>query len=113
MAKYPDLVPERLCKTPITVTIYTEELTEDGAPVEIVNRTLNCNYQDGGQMVMTGTQEYVRISGSAYFYRDPFPEVSNITSGEVEIFGEKRKIEQGIKSRNPDGTVNFTQLRLM
>lgn len=113
MAKYPNLVPKRLCKTPIEVTVYSEDLTEYGAPIEIIETNLLCNYQDGGQMVINKEQEYVRISGSAYFYGDPFPEVSNITSGEVYIFGEKRKIEQGIKSRNPDGTVNFTQLRLL
>ena len=114
MASYPQLVPKRLCKTPITVTIYGEGLTESGAPIVLVDEALlYCNYQDGGKAIMTNEQKYVRISGSAYFNGDPFPYIPNITGGEVVIFGEKRKIEQGIKGRNPDGTVNFVQLRLM
>ena len=113
MAKWPELVPKRLCKTPISVTIYGEGLTETGAPVEITNTDLLCNYQDSGKAIMTGEQKYVRISGSAYFNGDPFPNISNITGGTVVIFGEERKIDKGIKGRNPDGTVNFVQLRLM
>ena len=62
---------------------------------------------------MTNNQKYIRISGNAYFNGDPFPDVTNITGGYVIIFDEERKIEQGKKHRDPDGTVNFTQLRLM
>ena len=113
MAKYPELVPKWMCKTPIGVTLYGEGLDEDGAPEVRANVRLYCNYQDGGNAVMTNDQKYVRISGSAYFNGDPFPTISNIAGGYVEIFGETRKIDQGRKSRNPDGTVNFTQLRLL
>lgn len=113
MATYPKLVPPWLCKTPISVTIYGEGLTETGAPYTIADSDLLCNYQDGGQAVMTTEQKYVRISGSAYFDGDPFPEIENITGGDVVIFGEERKIQQGIKNRNPDGTVNNVRLLLM
>lgn len=113
MAKYPELIPSWVCTTPIKVTIYSEDLSKYGEPITIGDKELLCNYQDGGQMVMTSDQEYVRISGSAYFNGDPFPEISNITAGEVVIFGESRKIEQGIKNRNPDGTVNNVRLRLL
>lgn len=114
MATYPQLVPKRLCKTPITVTIYGEDLTESGGPQIVVDSaSLLCNWQDGGHAVMTNEQKYIRISGKAYFNGDPFPDVSNITAGEVVIFGESRKIHEGIKGRNPDGTVNFVELRIM
>ena len=111
--KYPSLVPDKLCKTPIRVVIESEELTERGAPIILVDADLYCNYQDSGRTVMTNEQTYVRISGNAYFNGDPFPSIPNIVGGHVVIFGEEREIEQGIKNRNPDGTVNNTQLRLM
>ena len=113
MAKWPDLVPVRLCKTPIHVEIDAEGWDRDGAPVKAFIGDLLCNFQDGGQTAVNSEQEYIRTRGSAYFHGDPFPEIANITGGWVKVFEEERKIEQGIKGRNPDGTVNFVQLRLL
>ena len=113
MAKYPELVPKSLCKTPIEVSIYEEGLTKTGKPKTALTKSLFCNYQDKGETVVNKEQEYVRINGSAYFNGDPFEEVPNITGGEVVIFGVRRKIEQGIKNRNPDGTVNNVRLLLL
>lgn len=113
MARYPNLVPPHLCKTPIDVYIDGEDLTPDGGPIQVVVKGLKCNYQDGGQTIINNEQEYVRISGNAYFSGDPFPQINHITQGKVEIFGEFRKIEQGRKHRNPDGTVNFTQIMIL
>lgn len=112
MATYPQLVPKALCKTPINVTIYGEGLTKTGSPVKIVVNDLMCNYQDGGSAVMTNEQKYVRISGRAYFNGDPFPEVANITGGEVFVHNKTRLIESGRKGRNPDDTVNFVEINL-
>ena len=113
MAKWPELVPKRLCKVPITVRLYEEGWDEDGAPIEATSADLLCNYQDKGETIVTNDQEYVRISGSAYFNGDPFPEMPNLTGGTVTIFNNERKIVQGEKGRNPDGTVNVTRLRLL
>lgn len=115
MAKWPDLVPKRLCKVPIHVALEQEGYDEDGAPVIALEADLLCNYQDKGQTVINSEQEYVKISGSAYFHGDPFPTITNIVGGWVHIFNEDepRKIESGEKGRNPDGTVNFTRIRIM
>ena len=111
--RYPQLVPKRLCKTPISVTVQGEGLTKTGAPITLIVEELKCNFQDGGQWVINDDQKYVRTSGSAYFNGDPFPSIPNITGGTVIVHGEERKVERGIKGRNPDGTVNFVQLRLL
>ncbi|MEG0377590.1 MAG: hypothetical protein RR579_06320 [Eubacterium sp.] len=110
--KYPCLVLERFCKTPIEVTIYGEGLDEDGAPVEHLHISTTCNFQDGAKQVMTAEKQLVTISGVALFTGDIAPELAVISAGSVLIYGEKRSIYKGTKARNPDGTVNYTKLEL-
>ena len=109
--KFPELVPDAVCKTPIRLVIDGEGVDEDGAPPKLVNINTVCNWQDGGKVVFTADQKIVEISGRAYFNGDICPNLSNITSGEGYIFGEKREIHQGFKRRNPDGTVNHTEIQ--
>ena len=71
-----------------------------------------CNYQDSAQRVYTSDKHYIQLSGKALFNGDIFPELPVIAGGEAVIFGEKRRIYRGTKARNPDGSVNFTQLDL-
>ncbi len=109
--KYPQLVPDWVCTTPITINIDGEGLTEDGAPNSVTVIEALCNWQDGGQAVLTGDEKIIDISGRAYFNGDIAPSLSNITSGDAVIFGEKRQILKGFKRRNPDGTVNHTEIQ--
>lgn len=108
--KYPPLVPDWVCTTPITVNIDGEGLTEDGAPSSETEIKTYCNWQDGGQSVMTGDEKIIDISGRAYFNGDIAPSLSNITGGSATVFGEVREIHRGYKRRNPDGTVNHTEI---
>ena len=64
-----------------------------------------------GAEQMEMDQKIVEISGRAYFNGDIVPDISNITGGEGYIFDEKREIHQGFKRRNPDGTVNHTEIQ--
>lgn len=109
--KYPELVPDWVCTTPISLTIEGEGLDEDGAPTMIELGDLLCNWQDGGRVMLTEEQRIIMVSGRAYFNGDIAPTISNITSGEAIIFGEKREILKGFKRRNPDGTVNHTEVQ--
>lgn len=109
--RFPKLVPDYVCKTDIEVTIHGEGLTEEGSPVKYPTVKLKCNYQDGARTVLTDEKKIVEITGKAYFNGDICPEAASISSGQVVIFGVKREIIQGIKARNPDGTVNYTELR--
>lgn len=111
--RYPSLVPSAVCKTPIRLVIMAEGLDEDGAPITAFDQTLKCNWQDSGKVNLTTQQEYVRISGVALFNGDICPDIPNIVKGYGVIFGEKRPIAEGRKSRNPDGTVNYTEVRFM
>ena len=109
--KYPELVPNWVCTTPITLHIEGEGLSEDGEPMTETLSGLLCNWQDGGKVVLNSEQRTVLISGTAYFNGDIYPQMSNLVGGTAEIFGETREILQGFKRRNPDGTVNHTEIQ--
>ena len=107
---YPQLVPDWVCTTPIRISIEGETLSEDGEPITEYTADLMCNYQDGGKAVLNDEQRVILVSGRAYFNGDIYPQISNLTGGTAIIFGEEREILQGYKRRNPDGTVNHTEI---
>lgn len=111
--KYPCLVPVRLCKTDITLELAREGLTVYGEPLEPVRYSGRCNYQDKARTVLTTEKKLVEITGTALFPGDICPELPVISGGAAQIFGEKRRILQGTKARNPDGTVNYTEVLLI
>ena len=111
--KFPCLVNPKFCKTPVTVTLYEENSGEDGEPMQAMTFSGLCNYQDSAKSVLTADERLIKISTQLYFVGDIAPNMPNISDGEVEVFGVKRKITNGMKARNPDGTVNYTRLDLM
>ena len=111
--KYPCLVPKRLCKTDITVKIAQEGLNQYGEPLEAVNYSGKCNYQDKARTALTAEKKMVQITGTALFPGDICPELPVISGGSVVVFGAKRRILEGRKARNPDGTVNYTEVILI
>jgi len=108
--RYPKLVPPAVCRTPIHLVIEQEGYNKYGDPIEAFEADLKCNYQDSGKVQLTTQQEYVRISGKALFDGDICPNVPNITKGYAIIHEEKRYIAEGRKHRNPDGSVNYTEV---
>lgn len=111
--KYPCLVPKRLCKTDISLSFDMEGLNEYGEPLEPVTYSGKCNYQDKAKTILTAEKKLVEITGAALFPGDICPELPVISGGEAVIFGVKRRILQGSKARNPDGTVNYTEVLLV
>lgn len=111
--KYPCLVPKSLCKTEIHLSMDREGTTKYGDPLPAVEYDGNCNYQDSAKSVMTFERKLVQISGTALFPGDICPELPAIYGGSAEVFGMKRRILQGRKARNPDGTVNYTEVLLI
>ena len=105
--RYPCLVPKRLCKTDITCSFEREGLNEYGEPLKTIEYSGKCNYQDKARTVLTAEKKLVQITGTALFPGDIF------SGGSAEIFGVKRRIEQGTKARNPDGSVNYTEVILV
>lgn len=110
---YPCLVPKRLCKTDITISFDREGLNEYGEPMETVNYSGKCNYQDKAKTVLTAEKKLVEITGTVLIPGDACPELPVISGGSAVVFGVERRIQQGTKARNPDGTVNYTEVLLV
>ena len=110
---YPKLVRAKDCKTDINVVLYSEDITEDGEPIIALNEDLTCNYQDKAKKVLTAEKAIIQLTAKAYFVGDIAPDLAVISGGYVTVYGETRRIYQGTKARNPDGTVNYTELEIM
>lgn len=110
--KYPCLVPKQLCKTEIRLKIEPEGLNEHGEPLPPMVVEGLCNYQDGAKTVFTADKKLVQISGTALFPGDICPELAAISSGKAQVLGMERRIFSGRKARNPDGSVNYTEVLL-
>lgn len=108
--KYPCLVPKRLCKTPVSVHLESEEITNLGEPAQTLDLELMCNFQDRVKTILTAEKKLVQITGTAMFPGDIAPDMPSLSGGTVTVFGQTRRIEQGMKARNPDGTVNYCRL---
>lgn len=111
--KFPCLVDKRFCKTPVTVTIESDELNEDGELAEVFKVTTKCNLQMGAKASFTKDKEKIELSGIALFIGDICPMLSVISSGSITIDGKEYGINKGNKNLNPDGTVNYTTLELI
>lgn len=111
--KYPCLIPKQFCKTDIEAKLSREELNVYGEPLEPVLWSGKCNYQDKGKTVLTAEKKLIQLSGCALIPGDIAPELPVLCGGTIKIYGEERRIYEGTKARNPDGTVNYTRLDVM
>lgn len=110
--KYPKLVIDP--KTDISVTLYQDEIGECGERLTAIeDKKLKCNYQDKARKVLTKDKEELQITGTAYFDGDIAPELPQISSGYVVLFGKEFTVIEGQKARNLDGSVNYTELWLV
>lgn len=111
--KYPCLVDKRYCKTDIHVEIEPDGLDKYGEPLPSVIYDGKCNYQDKAKTILTSEKKLVEVTGSALFPGDIAPDLPVISGGTVKILDVERRIVQGTKARNPDGTVNYTVLEMI
>lgn len=111
--KYPCLVPNRLCKTEISLEFDQGSVNSYGEPLPAIKYSGKCNYQDKARTILTAEKKLVEITGTALFPGDICPELPAISGGKANIFGVERRIQQGRKARNPDGTVNYTEVMLI
>lgn len=110
--RYPCLIQKQMCTTPVKIEIEQEDINEYGEPLDSVNVEVKCNYQDRAKTVLTAEKKLITLSGVALIPGDIAPELPVISGGSITVFDKKRKIYQGIKARNPDGTVNYTEVQV-
>lgn len=110
---WPSLVPKSMCKTPCSVQIYSEGITEEGEPIVLFSGDLKCNYQDSAGEAYDDRHKIINLTAKAYFNGDIAPDIPLITGGTITVFGMTRPINRGTKGRNPDGTVNYTCLEVI
>lgn len=111
--KYPCLVPKKLCKTDISLVMEQEGRDKYGEPLPSFEYSGKCNYQDKAKTIFTAEKKMVQITGSALFPGDICPELPVISGGTAIVFGVKRRIQEARKARNPDGSVNYTEVLLV
>ena len=113
MARWPSLVLSQFCTTDLSLSVESEELNENGTPKVILEWSGKCNYQDKAKKVWTADKVLTEVSATCLIPGDIAPDMAVISSGIVTVLGERRKLAVGQKARNPDGTVNYTQLELI
>jgi len=91
----------------------SEETNNLSEPKYVADLDLKCNFQDRAKTILTAEKKLVQITGTAMFPGDIAPDFPSLSGGTVNVFGEERRIEQGTKNRNPDGTVNFCTLEVV
>ena len=133
---WPCLVRKEFCKTDISLDLEQEGVNEYGEPLEVFHYEGKCNYQDSAKRILTDQKKIVQITGVAMFPGDICPELPVISGGEAFVYVEEletypsealfpgdvlpgtkrvcssRRICQARKARNPDGTVNYTEVFL-
>lgn len=111
--KWPCLVPAAFCKTDIKLELEQEGISEDGEPLKPFYYEGKCNYQDSAKRILTDGKKTVVISGVAMFPGDICEELPVISGGTAIVHGAKRRVAKGTKARNPDDTVNYTEVLLV
>lgn len=109
--KYPELVPDRVCTTPVTV-YRTNGLNPDGSKKKTVTFEGKCFHSEKSQQKLNAEKQLITLSGEALFNGDIAPDSPTI-DGYAEMGGKEYKINDSEKAKNPDGSVNFTRLELM
>ena len=109
---WPCLVLKKFCKTQISLKLEKESINEYGEPLEPIRYCGKCNYQEKAKRILTDQKKIVEITGVALFPGDICPSLPVISGGTAIVHGMERRIARGAKIRNPDGTVNYTEVLL-
>lgn len=111
--RWPRLVPRWARKTPVTL-YFTNGETPEGAPNVVKTVETLCSYREQGTPVLDAERRYVRGGSVVLLDGDPAPELAQL-EGEACVAGGavRRRIALAKRGRNPDGTVNYTELELM
>lgn len=116
--KFPRLVPNFVCTTPIHIKLFSQEIGEYGESEKIVDLQTKCNYQASGKRVYTSKDTYIKLKGVALINGDITDHRHDyefgMVTGECIVGGERSFLVHNIcRARNIDGTVNYTRIELI
>ena len=110
--KWPELVPAGVCTTPIKVVV-TDGINENGTPKQAAVFEGMCNYSEKSKNVLGEERRLITLKATALFPGDIAPGKDIAGKAIINNGTATRRIYRSSRGRNPDGTVNFTQLELM
>lgn len=90
----------------------TNGIDANGGPNVVETYQGLCYFSDKAKTVQTSDGQKVTLNGLVMIGEDIAPDVHVIT-GSVVINGGEWKIHRGFRAKNPDGTVNHTELELI
>ena len=108
---YPQLVPDWVCTTPVTVFL-TGDNNEQGEETVKTEIAVNCNTSATVKNIKEADR-YVQKAVTSLYFNGPLADNDSDLKGWVELIkGKRRNIVSGFLARNPDATVNYTKLEL-
>ena len=110
--RWPRLVLPWTQSTPVEASIDLDGIDADGAPLPGASWAGRCNWQDSTSRTFQTDRSSVDVRAVLYVDGDPFPGVWSVSGGTVTVGGDSRHVVRARKNRNPDGTVNNTELWL-
>jgi hypothetical protein len=96
--------------TPIVVHI-TDGFTEGGVPNEVSTYTGTCNLSEKSKTVRQPDGTIIQLNATLTICGDIAPSVPVLT-GIADIAGRSWNVATSARPRNPDGTINHTELGL-
>ena len=111
--KWPELVPDTICSTPMTVRLDAEGINEDGSPKSGRIIDAMCNFQQKSKWSMDAERRLVQVQATAMFNGDIAPDMDTLSGTASVNSGAIWTIHASSRARNPDGTVNYTCLELV
>lgn len=93
--------------------IYLISMNEEGEEIIEAEWRGKVNLSETNKRVQDRNGMWVHLSGLINVKGDIFPAITNISQGYAVINGEKINILIGRKRRNPDGSINHTELELL
>lgn len=110
--KWPQLVPTSVCTTPIKFVV-TDGINEDGTPKQVTVFEGKCNYSEKSKSILDAERRLITLKATALVPGDIAPGKDIVGNAVINGGEVTRRIYESSRGRNPDGTVNFTQLELM
>ena len=125
--RYPKLVPQKYCTTPVRV-VFLGAIDIEGQETVVGTYSGKCNLSQKTKQRVTADKRLITIEAVALYDGDIAPNLlqpkgllyitetdSRNGEGEETLEPENKpyRIFSYVKARNPDGTVNYTRLELV